>query len=181
MRLVNLFNGDCAFEEWQKCRLPGEALVWRESYLWGPLPPPGTPWREFNRLRAPRLHAGAPEIAESDILAELDEMHNRLFSLGPEDRLILWFDHCPFDRTMLSRILALLADMPVPPQTELICADVVWDQAAFKAGFRNGIRLGADEFAVGQSEWSEYLRGKRADELLSRLISPTSELNGEKS
>ena len=35
---LHILNGDLAFELWKNCGYPAQGLVWRETYLEGPLP-----------------------------------------------------------------------------------------------------------------------------------------------
>ncbi|MBR4884366.1 MAG: hypothetical protein IKZ33_03530 [Lentisphaeria bacterium] len=35
---LHILNGDYSFELWKECGFSGEGLVWRETYLEGPLP-----------------------------------------------------------------------------------------------------------------------------------------------
>jgi len=146
-------------------------LVWRENYLEGVLPPDDDP-DAFNRVRATELHRHAPEKSAAAILAELRAMHRTLTELHDGDRLRLWFDSCPFDRTMLARILALLDGMADRPEARLIAADTVWDAAAFRQTWPEKILTAAD-FAAGAQCWRDYLRGAAPETLLDSLYRTT--------
>ncbi|MFA6931284.1 MAG: DUF1835 domain-containing protein [Lentisphaeria bacterium] len=130
MRQINLFNEDCAANEWRLCQLPGDFLVWRKNYLRGKLPDTND-LSEFNRIRSAELHKIAPEFPETDILRDLEKMHDTLLSLTPCDQLTLWFDTCPYDQIMLTRILALLANRKQIPQITLIQKNLAWNKNAF--------------------------------------------------
>lgn len=167
MRELNLLNGDCAREGRQQAERPGEVLVWRENYLEGVLPPESDP-DAFNRVRAAELHRHFPAKPEAAILAELRAMHRTLAGLSGGDRLWLWFDCCPFDRTMLARILALLHGMADRPEVRLVVADTVWDEAAFRRAWPEKILTGA-EIAAGAQSWREYVQGAAPETLLDFL------------
>ncbi len=171
MRELNLLNGDCARDGWQQAERPGEVLVWRENYLEGALPQDCDP-DTFNRVRATELHRHSPEKSAAAILTELRAMHRTLTGLQRGDRLRLWFDRCPFDRTMLARILTLLDGMTDRPEVRLIAADTVWDAAAFRQTWPEKILTAAD-FAVGTQRWRDYLRGAAPETLLDLLYRAT--------
>ncbi len=169
MHQLNLLNGDCAAEEWRSAGLPGAILVWRENYLQGELPATDE-IVAFCRGRAAALQPMASGRSVEDILAELLRMHHELESLTPDDQLVLWFDFCPFDRTMLARILFLLNRLTAPPQVTLIARDVVWVAETFRRHQHAGRRLGAAELQYGAEQWNAYVRGAAPSTLLERLL-----------
>jgi hypothetical protein len=129
--ILHILNGDCALPGWQRGNFPGEVLVWKENYLYGDLPETDDP-ELYNRLRAAVLHQLAPEIPEEEILTELLAMHQKLFSLQAEDKLVLWLDLCPFDQALKKRLCELISAMPEVPQLFIVQQDVVWDETAFR-------------------------------------------------
>lgn len=155
MRKINLLNGDCALEAWKQCALAGETLVWRENYLHGRLPDTAD-LTAFNSIRAEELHTIANGAMAAEIFADLQTMHNTLLSLNADDLLTLWFDYCPFDRTMLARVLYLLSTMPAVPQIRLIIQDTVWDKAAFLRYADTGIMLTGSDLCYGKEQWQDY-------------------------
>lgn len=179
--LLHLLNGDCAREAWERSGLNGSilvsrqrsidaTLVWRENYLHGELPETDDT-AEFCRIRAAALHRIAPEFTEEAIREELTTMHRTLAELTKADRLVLWFDFCPFDRTMLARILALLAKQAELPELVLIAKDVEWNEDAFRRFATSGSRLTRRDLKYGETEWKRYRAGTcTADSLLAALI-----------
>ena len=103
---LHIFNGDIACELWKKCNYSAQSLVWRENYLDGPLPD-GNDLHAFRRARAKHL-TGFAAISEDELYTQLLAMDNALLELPAEANLMLWFDSCIFDQTMLMRILYLL-------------------------------------------------------------------------
>lgn len=154
MRQINLFNGDCATNEWRRSQLPGEILVWRENYLHGRLPDT-TDLREFNGIRAAELHKIAPESPETEILRDLEQMHRTLLSLTPCDQLTLWFDTCPYDQIMLTRILALLADLQHTPQITLIQQNLAWNKNDFLQYHNHGTTITPQNLINAKKQWKE--------------------------
>lgn len=163
----NILNGDCALDGWRDAGMPGHTLVWRENYLSGTIPATGD-LEAFARLRAGELHKIAPEYTCEAIFAELRSMQQRLTSFTAEDRIRLWFDCCPFDRSMLCRLLFLFAHQQERPTLELVFEDTVWDADAF-IRYRNSARiLSPEELEYGAAEWRNYLRGAAPEQLLSQ-------------
>lgn len=169
MRKINLLNGDCALDGWRQSALPGEALVWRENYLHGRLPE-AADTAAFNSVRAEDLHTISNGATVAEIFAELESLHKTLLELNKDDQLILWFDYCPFDRTMLARILSLLADAPNRPQISLIFKDVVWNRDAFLQYADSAIVLTDADLSYGREQWRQYCAGEVVpEELMARF------------
>lgn len=168
MKTLHILNGDCALEGWRPAGLPGRALVWRENYLTGAIPRTDDP-AEFRRVRAAELHKAAPEKSEAEILAELAAMEQALLELTSEDTVVLWFDVCPFDRTMLARILYLLAAGERRPALLLVFEDTVWTAEAFTRHHSSARRLTEADLRYGAMQWREYLAGAAPETLLARL------------
>lgn len=156
MRQINLFNGDCAANEWRLSQLPGEILVWRENYLQGKLPDT-TDISEFNRIRAAELRKIAPDSPETEILRELEQMHGTLLSLTPCDQLTLWFDTCPYDQIMLTRVLTLLANLQHPPQITLIQQNLAWNKNAFLQYHNHGNPITPQNLSQAKNQWKERI------------------------
>ena len=129
--ILHVLNGDCALNGWKQCNFSGEVVVWRENYLHGVIPATED-ISLFNRLRAGELHKITPERSVDEIFDELQLMHQKLFSLRQSDLLVLWLDHCPFDRALKSQLLKLISAMTEKPELYIVQQDVVWDGAAFK-------------------------------------------------
>lgn len=167
--MLNILNGDCALEGWQGAGMPGRVLVWRENYLLGMIPKTAD-LAEFRRVRAIELHKIAPELTESEIGAMLAAMESELLGLRTDDAVTLWFDVCPFDRTMLSRLLFLLNAMKERPEVSLVLQDVVWDAEAFKKYRDAGRLLTPGDLAYGAREWERYCVEGSPETLLETLV-----------
>jgi len=163
--ILQLFNGDCAYEAWKKAGLPGEALVWRENYLEGQVPCPDVPIAEFERVRAAEIHRWIPALAEERLLAALAAMDDKLARLTGDDTLYLWFDCCMFDMTMLARILYLLSQNQSLPSVRLICRNYSWgdDPAFFTREINHALPLSAAELASGATAWRAFGRRDRSE------------------
>ena len=161
--IVNVFNGDCAFDVWRRNPTPGDFLVWRENYLIGDIPDLRFDAPEYIAARAAALAAGTPGECErriNDIAAELDRMERSFAAAGANDTVVLWFDFCPFDRAMLFSLLWRLDCRPpsARPKVELICRDIDWggrpDDFRHFAG--TGVELTPEDFAEGAEMWAVW-------------------------
>ena len=155
--ILNIFNGDCAYNAWRKIDCESAALVWRENYLEGRIPAPDTPPDEFARIRASELHALMPELDERKILASLLSMNTALAKLSAEDSVILWFDACMYDQTMLARILFLLNNTQAA--VFLICEDIGERPEDIAKQRNSARRLTSDDISLYASAWKAIAGG----------------------
>ena len=140
MTELHILNGDFALAHWKKASLPGEGLVWRETYLEGPLPETED-LHTFRTARAAYLSTFA-ELSQVDVsrlynhLKVLDES---VLDLVESASVTLWFDSCIFDQTLLMRILYLFSRREkLPAQIFLYCCP--------------GNCLTAEDFSKGTAE-----------------------------
>ena len=154
---LNIFNGDCSYNAWRKTDADSAALVWRENYLEGRIPPPSTPPDEFARIRAQELHAMMPELDENKIFASLLSMNATLATLSAGDSAILWFDACMYDQTMLARIFFLLNNTPA--SVFLICEDIGEHPEIIAKQRDSAQRLTPSDIALYASAWEAIAGG----------------------
>ncbi len=159
---LNIFNGDCAYEAWRKSGETSPILVWRESYLEGRIPGPDTPLEEFEQIRAEELHKCMPELNFEKLLNSLRKMDQALAGLSADDSVVLWFDACMYDQTMLSRILFLLNGTPA--SVFLICEDIAWGNfpELFAEKKCSALRLSESDIALYASAWKAFAGGAGA-------------------
>ncbi len=120
--ILHITSGDCAASILRKSGIPGTVFVWRDILYDGPRNP-GWP-DEYT------LHARAQFLEEStggglkkeDILITLRDQYQIIATSKRFNRIVLWFDACLFDQSMLSHILACLRLKNVG-NCELLCVD----------------------------------------------------------
>ena len=137
---LHILNGDFALAHWKKAALPGEALVWRETYLEGPLPETED-LHTFRSARAAYLatFAELSQVDVSRLYNHLKMLDESVLDLPENASVTLWFDSCIYDQTLLMRILYLFSlREKLPAQTALYCCP--------------GNCLSADDFAKGSAE-----------------------------
>ena len=106
--VLHILNGDHALELWQKCSFEGQSLVWREIYLEGPLPDTED-LSVFHAARAEYLShfAELAGISQDRLCLHLKKLDDSILDLPASSALMLWFDSCIFDQTILMRILQI--------------------------------------------------------------------------
>lgn len=155
---LHILNGDFALNLWQQCNFQAQSLVWKETYLEGPLPKTED-LTVFRKARAEFL-SGFTELAAAGIdrirlYHHLQQMDETLLSLSNNGELMLWFDSCIFDQTILMRILYLLKQKNVPlPRIFLYCCDGnCLKLNDFKLGYEQKIRLLPEDLDTGSRAW----------------------------
>ena len=105
---LHITSGDCAGSSLAKSGVPGEVFVWHDILYDGPRNP-GWPTDETLDARARFLEQStAGGLDRARVLDTLRRQYRKLADAASYDRIILWFDACLFDQSMLVHILACL-------------------------------------------------------------------------
>ena len=161
MKELHILNGDCAFELWKKCHFQGESLVWRETYLDGPLPETDD-LNLFRNARAEYLSA-FPETAEigfERLYQYLLKMDETILDLPSKTDVILWFDSCMFDQTLLMRILFLFNRRKETSGNVFLycCEGNCLTADDFKSGDAKKVQLLPEDLELAGTAWSCFQR-----------------------
>lgn len=120
--ILHITSGDCAGESLEKSGIPGELLVWHDMLYDGPRQP-GWPSDEILHARALFLEkVTAGGMTKRRVLQTLKEQYQKLAAAADYERIVLWFDACLFDQSMLAHLLVLLAGLNIR-NVELLCVD----------------------------------------------------------
>ncbi|MCM0082629.1 DUF1835 domain-containing protein [Geomonas sp. Red32] len=123
MKRLHIINGDAAGECLKKSGTAGEVLVWRDILYDGPRVP-GWPDTEILRARALFLEeTTAGGVGYLDILESLKNQYGKLETATESDEIVLWFDACLYDQSMLCHILTCLSSKGLEHKCSLICVD----------------------------------------------------------
>ena len=158
---LHILNGDCAWELWKQCPFNGQSLVWRETYLEGPLPETDD-LHHFRTARAEYLSHFA-ELAYTDqtrLYQYLKKLDESILNLPDASTLMLWFDSCIFDQTLLMRILYLLSRRKAGNiQTFFYCCEGNALQINdFKQGDAKKVQLLPEDWKVAGKAWLLFQR-----------------------
>lgn len=121
-KIFHITSGDIAGGNLAKASLPGEVFVWHDILYAGPRQPG---WPDENTLRArarflEEFTAGG--LDRDGILKTLHHQYQRLAEAASYERVVLWFDACLFDQSMLAHILTCLSHKGIL-KIELLCVD----------------------------------------------------------
>jgi hypothetical protein len=117
---IHITSGDCAGDVLSKSGLAGEVFVWHDIMYDGPRKP-GWPDEDTLDARAQLLEqATAGGLNREYLLSTLTHQYRKLAAAEKYDRIILWFDACLFDQSMLAHILACMVHQGMH-RADLIC------------------------------------------------------------
>jgi len=120
--ILHITSGDIAGKNLAKAGVPGEVFVWHDILYDGPRNP-GWPTEETLKARAQFLEkTTAGGLHKEYILETLRSQYHKLEEAGSYDRIILWFDACLFDQSMLVHILSCLHQKGIR-NLGLLCVD----------------------------------------------------------
>jgi hypothetical protein len=121
-RVLHITSGDCAGEGLKGSGVSGEVFVWHDILYDGPRKP-GWPDAGTLKLRARFLEeATGGGLDRQEIFETLQSQYLKLEKSWDYDEVILWFDACLFDQSMLAHILACMNSKSIEA-AELICLD----------------------------------------------------------
>ena len=140
--VFHITSGDIAGGILAKAGLPGEVFVWHDLLYEGPRRP-GWPDDQTLSARARFLQEyTAGGLDSAYVLETLRGQYQKLAAAADFQRIVLWFDACLFDQSMLAHILTCL-DIKGIRQAELLCVDSFPGIAPF-----HGLgQLGPDQLA----------------------------------
>ena len=161
MSELHILNGDFALVLWKKCAFKAEYLVWKETYLEGPLPE-SCDLSVFRAARAEFLShfAEISDIGKERLYRHLQRMDDAVLNLPEGSALMLWFDACIFDQTILMRILHLLKQKGTElPEIYLYCCSTnCLTIEDFERGMSEKICLTQADLDVSSRAWQAFLR-----------------------
>lgn len=121
-RPLHITSGDIAGDKLAKAGLPGEVFVWHDILYDGPRLP-GWPTENILRSRAQFIEEfTAGGLKRDFIMDTLRNQYTQLAEAGSYECVILWFDACLFDQSMLCHILTCLSLTGIH-KVELLCVD----------------------------------------------------------
>ena len=120
--MLHITSGDLAGDLLRQSGLPGEVFVWHDILYDGPRMA-GWPDEENLVSRARFLEqATGGGLTQERILEALRNQYRRLTETADYKRIVLWFDACLFDQSMLVHILTCL-DYQNVREVDLLCVD----------------------------------------------------------
>jgi hypothetical protein len=121
-KTLHITSGDCAGDSLAKSNISGEVFVWHDILYDGPRHP-GWPDDDILDARARFLEqVTAGGLSREYVLDTLKRQYQKLTTAADYERIVLWFDACLFDQSMLVHILACMLYQGIR-KAELLCVD----------------------------------------------------------
>ncbi len=120
--VLHITSGDCAGELLKKTGLPGELLVWHDILYDGPRQPgwPDAATLEARARFIEQVTGGGLTVEQ--VLEVFEEQYLKLKKAADYRQIVLWFDGCLFDQSMLAHLLVLLHSLAYV-SVQLLCVD----------------------------------------------------------
>jgi hypothetical protein len=121
-QILHITSGDIAGRSLAKSGIPGEVFVWHDILYDGPRK---TGWPDDETLHSRALFLEGVTgggLSRERVFETLRTQYHNLEGARSYDGLVLWFDACLFDQSMLAHVLSCLR-FSGNDQAELICID----------------------------------------------------------
>lgn len=120
--ILHITSGDCAGGSLAKAGLPGEVFVWHDVLYDGPRRPGWPDEATLNARAAFLADFTAGGLDRQRVKDTLYHQYDKLAEAPSVSRIVLWFDACLFDQSMLAHILMCLRQRNAR-EVELLCVD----------------------------------------------------------
>lgn len=119
--MLHIHCGDCSAEQLRKSGVSGTVQVIHDPVCCGPTPR-DVSGAEWYRMRAEYLVSTGVPFDPRELARNLEAEDSVLDDPSAHDEVVLWFDHCLFDQSILVRVLARLSGRrPGKTRLSLIC------------------------------------------------------------
>ncbi|MBU4315625.1 DUF1835 domain-containing protein, partial [Patescibacteria group bacterium] len=105
-RFLHIHCGDSSAKALQESKIPGDVLVWKEIYVEGPVPG-NLSEEEFQCIRASYFMTFG--LKYDGVLQGMSARYRKIKEAGKYEEVILWFDACLFDQTIMIYLIDLCA------------------------------------------------------------------------
>jgi hypothetical protein len=123
LKYLHIHCGDSSAGSLQNSSVPGDVQVWREIYIEGPVPG-NLSDEEFRKVRAEFLGGLMNSLTYEGVLQGTNARYGMLAEAGKYGEVILWFDSCMFDQTIMVHLIDQCAKQKWPnTRLSLICID----------------------------------------------------------
>jgi len=167
-KMLHVFCNEYCAENLKERGVRGEVIVWSDPLAEGPTPE-GLTSEEFRKVRAKYLADSSRGVYSLDgCLRKLTDEDAALARYAEHDEVVLWFDACLFDQTILIRQLDYFARQDMGKiKLSLICigefpglgklhglGELTGDQLASLLGERHEVT--AAELQTAQKAWAAF-------------------------
>lgn len=120
--ILHITSGDIAGTALAESKLSGDILVWHDILYDGPRV---AGWPDGDNLEERAVFLSGITgggLSVNEIVETFDKQYAQLRNLADDDRVVLWFDGCLFDQSMLVHILSCLRTVK-KNHVDLLCID----------------------------------------------------------
>jgi hypothetical protein len=121
-KLLHITSGDIAGDSLARSGVPGEVFVWHDILYDGPRAPGWPEEKTFDTRARFLVGTTAGGLTMDQVMHTLADQYQKLAQAGAYDRVVLWFDACLFDQSMLTHILTCLLERGID-NADLLCVD----------------------------------------------------------
>jgi len=163
LKCLHIHNLDLSAQAIADSSVEGDNLVWRETYIEGPVPG-NVSEDEFRHSRARYLtEAGLTESIDG-ALRGLTDRYRVIEEAGKYEEVALWFDSCMFDQTIMIHVIDLCARQQWEGTgLSLICVDGALGGANQAELFGTRQAVTADAADLAGRGWMAFTSGNPTD------------------
>ncbi len=156
---LHIHCGDASARMLHDSGVPGNTLVWREIYIEGPVPGDVTE-KDLQKIRAHYLSQSVG-IPYDRVLQGTHARYETLKNAGSYDEVVLWFDACMFDQTIMTKVLDLCRRQEwLRDNVTLICVSDrglgAYRPEEFPALFELRQHVDREQFSLAQDAWKAF-------------------------
>lgn len=158
LKYLHIHCGDWPAKGLQNSLVAGDVHVWREIYVEGPVLG-NVPTDTFRRARADYL-SNSIDHDTGNVLQGINARYDMLANAGKYGEVVLWFDSCLFDQTIMIHLLDQCANQKWDgTELSLICVDLALGELTGDELFalmdrRNPVT--AEETVLAHDAWGAF-------------------------
>jgi hypothetical protein len=120
--ILHITSGDIAGDSLVQSGVPGEVFVWHDILYDGPRASGWPDEKTFDARARFLVDTTAGGLSIDQVMHTLAGQYQKLAQADAYDRVVLWFDACLFDQSMLTHILTCLYERGID-NADLLCVD----------------------------------------------------------
>ena len=123
LKFLHLLCGDCSGQILRDSTVPGDVQVWMEIFIEGPTPS-NVSEKKWRQIRSEFICSQYfTTMSIESALQGADDRYNNLEKAKKYEEVILWFDACMFDQTLMIHLIDKLATIDLgKTKLSLVCA-----------------------------------------------------------
>ncbi len=120
--ILHITSGDIAGDSLATSGVPGDVFVWHDILYDGPRASGWPDKTDYDARARFLVDATAGGLTMEQVMHTLTNQYRKLAQADSYDRVVLWFDACLFDQSMLAHVLTCLHERGID-NADLLCVD----------------------------------------------------------